>query len=323
MALWRSIGTRKDATRGTVPIETRKGTSAYWATTGVVAGGPTVLGSGTAGFAYSVAGPVQFVTSRGASDGHHVYGNDGATTVPITNAAGVNTPGAPGSGLQRIDICWTRHQTAGENGDPATTVANASAPLFGVESGTAASANPQAPSLPSGAIELFRNTMTSAATSTASAGNTIAQTAAVANLRVPAPAALPYALFYVNTSETYPIGAWSNQHLDAVADTAGFQPWTLSTAARSVTLTESGLYDIRVVASMAISTFVVRVSVNTGVVTQSATGSSPSNTNECGALRRLAAGDVITVQLYPTSSANNIAHATNTPAYMSISKLSV
>jgi hypothetical protein len=182
VALTRSIGAYDDGTAaipgvGTTPLDTRKSLSALWASAGVVTGGPSPLVTGTSGFAYSVAGPVPFVTTRGPSDGFQMFTNDGAVTVPITNAAGVNTPGAPGSGLQRIDILWVRHPTNTENAD------TSSAPIFGVESGTAVSSSPAAPSIPVGALELARNTMTSAATSTASTGNTIAQTAAVAALR--------------------------------------------------------------------------------------------------------------------------------------------
>jgi len=111
-----------------------------------------------------------------------LYGNDGNVVIGTTGV-GSTVPVAPGAGLQRIDIAWTRHQSAGENGDPATTVANASEPLFGVESGVAAASSPVAPTIPAGAIELGRNTMTSAATSTASAGNTITQSAPIAALR--------------------------------------------------------------------------------------------------------------------------------------------
>jgi len=171
MALTRSAGARKDATRGTAPIDVRKAAAIRWVTTGVTTGSTTPLVVGTAGFAYSV-GAAGFVASRGASDGVNEYTNDG----PLTIAC----PTAPGSGLSRIDIIWTRHPTAGENGD--TT----SEPILGVASGTAASSNPAVPSIPTGALELARNTMTSAATSTASAGNTIAQTATTAYLRASA-----------------------------------------------------------------------------------------------------------------------------------------
>jgi len=174
MALTRSIGAYDDGTPlapgiGTTPLDTRQSLSALWASAGVVTGGPSPLVTGTAGFAYSVAGPVPFVTTRGPSDGFQMFTNDGATSVTC--------PGAPGSGLQRIDILWVRHPTNAENSD------TSSMPIFGVASGTAVSSSPGAPSIPTGALELARNTMTSAATSTASAGNTISQTAAVAVLR--------------------------------------------------------------------------------------------------------------------------------------------
>jgi hypothetical protein len=176
MSLFRGLGARKDSVRGTAPIEVRKSLSGLFSATGVLPGGPSPLLTGTAGWAYTVAGPAYFVTSRGASDGHQLYGNDGAAVIGTTGV-GSTVPVAPGAGLQRIDIAWTRHPTNTENAD------TSSEPMFGVESGTAAASNPVAPTLPAGAIELGRNTMTSAATNTSSAGNTITQSAPVAALR--------------------------------------------------------------------------------------------------------------------------------------------
>lgn len=174
MALWRSKGAGEDATRGTAPIEVRKSDALLVTGAGVLPGSTSPLVTGTAGWAYQV-GAAGFVTSRGTSDGVHLFGNDGAVTVGTTGA-GSTVPVAPGAGLSRIDIVWVRHPAAGENSD--TT----SEPVFGVTSGTAAS-SPVAPTIPTGALELARNTMTSAATTTASAGNSIAQTAAVTRLK--------------------------------------------------------------------------------------------------------------------------------------------
>jgi len=184
MALWRGIGSRKDATRGTSPIEVRKVLAGLFASndggigarSGILYNGSTAaLVTGDVTWAYNV-GLFHAYVSRSASDGGTVYGNDGSVLIGATGV-GSTVPIAPGAGLSRIDIAWTRHPTAGENGDGATTVALASEPLFGVASGVAASSSPVAPVIPAGAFELGRNTMTSAATSTVSAGNTITQSA--------------------------------------------------------------------------------------------------------------------------------------------------
>lgn len=169
MALWRSKGARKDATRGTAPIEVRKSDALMFTGTGVVPGSASPLVTGTSGWAYNV-GKAGFVTSRGESDGAHFFGNDGVAATPAV-------PVAPGPGLSRIDIIWVRHPANGENSD------TDSRPVFGVTSGTAAS-TPIAPTIPTGATELARNTMSSGAISTASAGNSIAQTAATVRSRL-------------------------------------------------------------------------------------------------------------------------------------------
>jgi len=182
MGLFRGIGSRKDATRGTSPIEVRKVLAGLFASvggigarSGIIYNGTPFVMAGDATWAYSVPIFHAFV-SRSASDGGTVYGNDGAVLIGATGV-GSTIPIAPGAGLQRIDVAWTRHPTAGENGDSATTVALASEPLFGVASGAAVSSGPVAPSIPAGAFEIGRNLMTSAATSTLSAGNTITQSA--------------------------------------------------------------------------------------------------------------------------------------------------
>lgn len=173
MALWRSKGARKDATRGTAPVEVRKSDALLVAGVGVLPGSASPLVTGTASFAYQV-GKAGFVTSRGESDGVHLFGNDGAVTV--SQADDGSSLAAPGGGLSRVDIVYVMHPAAGENAD------TVSQPFVGVAKGLPAAA-PLAPTIPVGALELARNTMTSAATSTASTGNSIAQTAARTAIR--------------------------------------------------------------------------------------------------------------------------------------------
>jgi len=183
MSLFRGIAARKDATRGTSPIEVRKvlaglfaSTSGIGARSGIIYNGATVvLVAGSAGWVYWI-NTFHAVASRGSSDGVQVYGNDAPVNIGATGV-GSTIPIAPGAGLSRIDIIWTRHPTNLENAD------TSSEPLFGVASGTAASSAPVAPTIPAGALELGRNLMTSAATSTLSAGNTITQSALYTALR--------------------------------------------------------------------------------------------------------------------------------------------
>ena len=173
MALTRSIGARKDATRGTTALEVRKGLAGLVTGAGVLPGGSSPLVTGSAGWQYTVKA-AKWVTSRGASDGVHLWGNDGDILVGSSGVGGTVTA-APGAGLSRIDIIYALHPSNGENSD--TT----SEPTVAVAVGTPGSPG-LAPSIPTGALELARNTMTSSATTTASSGNTITQSAAVAYL---------------------------------------------------------------------------------------------------------------------------------------------
>lgn len=167
MTAYRSIGAGLDDDgTGTEPLDIRKDLKGIFTGAGVLPGSSSPLVQGTSGFNYQV-NAAAWVTSRGASDGYHLWGNDGAVLV--------STSVAPGGGLSRIDIIYALHPSNGESGD------TDSIPVIGVVQGTAAS-SPVAPSLPTGALELARNTMASTATSTASTGNTITQTAAASSL---------------------------------------------------------------------------------------------------------------------------------------------
>lgn len=127
---------------------------------GVIYAGVDTLVTGTAGMAYSVAS-YRCATSRGASGGVILGGNDGALSVSTTAAPGSNS---------RIDLIvhWQREfQVDGVDSEPV---------IFVVQ-GTAG-AVPVAPSLASypGAIELARATVTAGATATNGGGVTILQT---------------------------------------------------------------------------------------------------------------------------------------------------
>ncbi len=173
MTAFRSMGAGLEADgTGTEPIDVRKDLMGLFASTGVLPGADSPLVTGTTGWSYQV-GRCHIVSSRGTSDGYHLWGNDGVVTIPTADDG--SSLNAPGSG-SRIDIIYGRHPSNGENND--TT----SQPYFAVRKGTA-NPNPQAPTIPTGAVELGRNTMTSSATSTGSTGNSIEQTARTVRMR--------------------------------------------------------------------------------------------------------------------------------------------
>lgn len=170
MTLHRSIGAALEAsgTVGTTPIDVRKDFERLFIRDGLLPGSAAPLVVGTTGFAYRV-GKCGLVTQTAANDGYHLWGNDGNVDISVSDTGAALT--APSSGLYRYDIIYARHPSRGENSD--TT----SAPLVAVAKGVASSPSPPAvPAIPTGAKELARNLMTSAATTTLSTGNTITQT---------------------------------------------------------------------------------------------------------------------------------------------------
>jgi len=328
VALTRSMGAYDDGTPlapgiGTTPIDLRKSLSALWASAGVVAGGPSPLVTGTTGFTYSVAGPVPLVTTRGASDGFAMFTNDGAATIAC--------PGAPGSGLQRIDIVWVRHPTNTENSD------SSSMPIFGVASGTAVSSGPAAPSIPTGALELARNTMTSAATSTASTGNTISQTAAVAVLRGALPL-LGGGTWTLASNETIPSGTFMVMTADIPSGTPAAGMFT-STSAGAFVVAQAGTYEVTVQARWANASaarFGIHVTKNctsidgSGNLTDGAIIDSNGITHTAdfthhhhGRPIDLAAGDTLRVFVYQASGAAEALMMGSVTSYMGQSLIDV
>lgn len=175
MTAFRSEGANFNAAtnQGTLPADVRKGYQGLFTSTGVLPSSDSPLVEGAGDFSYTVH-TGYWVTSRGGSDGYHYWGNLGDVSLSTADD-GVSTLVAPASGLQRIDVIYALHPSAAENGDAD------SVPVIAVSKGSEAS-TPVAPSIPTGALELARNTMTSAATSTSSAGNTLTNTAPKANL---------------------------------------------------------------------------------------------------------------------------------------------
>jgi len=133
------------------------------ARTGTVRGstGGNLFVSGTAGWAYSVE-PGAAVIAPDAASGAYIVTNDGTLSVA--------TSVKPATG-SRIDIIYIVQKDAWDRA-AVTTAAE-----IGVAVGTSSVGTPVAPALPDGALELARNTMTSAATTTLSAGNSIVNTA--------------------------------------------------------------------------------------------------------------------------------------------------
>jgi len=309
MALSRGLGAYDDGTAavpgvGTNPLDVRKALSGLFSSAGVVAGGPSPLVTGTAGFAYSVAGPVQFVTSRGASDGHQLFANDG----PLSIAC----PAAPGSGLSRIDIIWVRHPTNTENGD------TSSQPILGVSSGTAASSNPAVPSIPTGALELARNTMTSAATSTlTSPGNVIAQTAQVASLRGAEP--MPHIVLKASAPVSRNPGWSQATNLNVISESSGVSVFTHD-GTGIVTLLKPGVYSFDSTISMTASTFAIRINKGSKALTQSTVGSGTSLSMPAFTKRACVAGDTIYVTVNPATTASISAETDALPSFLSITR---
>ena len=134
---------------------------------------------------------------------------------------------------------------------------------------------------------------------------------------------MPHARFKANTTSAHGGSGWSKMYADAAVDTSAVQPWTLNSALRVITLTADGVYRLDAVVSMSSATFTVRIAVNGAkIIAQSASGSSPSQTNSTSTTRRLTSGDVISYEAFPTVSLSNSIDSDSTPCYLSLTRLS-
>lgn len=117
-------------------------------------------------------------------------------------------------------------------------------------------------------------------------------------------------------------GQWGQVSLTSSSDVAGPQPWTYSGGA--VTITEAGLYQIEANVSMTVAGFSVQIYRTAGgvVLGQSPTGSGASLTNGASCTRRLNAGDVIVVRVFPAATANVEADEASKPSTVTFTKLS-
>lgn len=352
MSVTRGLFVRKDATRGTSPVEARVALAGLLTQNGDLGVTPGVLSggavSGKTSWAYSVAAG-HFVTTRSATDGAVLLATDGATDTPTVSAA-------PATG-SRWDLIWIRHRDV-ENADPDSNA------VLGVTSGSS-SGTPSKPygSVPAGALVLAEAQVSAGAANTADALVTITGVAPRVAARggiIPVSSTTQRDLLTAAGSATNPLyvdvagsvyrgtgsgwtwlagstrpylrltqaanqtrtgGTWSQAALATVAETAGAQPWTYTGGA--VTVTEAGEYDMLATISGGLSTFAVQI-FRTGdgaYLGQGPTGSGASQTNQAHARRRLAAGDQIVVRVYPSANMNIIADGLTTPSNLTISKV--
>lgn len=351
MAVTRGLFVRKDSTRGTTPVEARVALAGLLTpsgdlgvTPGVISGGAV---TGKTSWAYTVAGG-HFVTTRSATDGAVLLATDGATDTPTVSAA-------PATG-SRWDLVWIRHRDI-ENADPdseavlgvtsGTSSGSPSKPYGSVpagalvlaesqvSAGAANTADPLVTITPVAARVATRggiipvtsttqqNLLTAAGTTTSpiytELNGALYKSTGSGWAQVAGPA--PYARFRVTTSISRAANQWNAIPLSTAADSSGEQPWSVGGFA--VTVTQAGLYDMSACASLTGAPFAVRIQNNTtgGTLVQSSMGTTVSFSQSVGTRRRLAAGDQVLVQVYPTTTLATQIDGIATPCFLALSKV--
>ena len=124
------------------------------------------------------------------------------------------------------------------------------------------------------------------------------------------------------TSGTSPtVSAWTKVNMDVYADYGSLAPWAMDTGARTVTVTNAGVYSLAAVVSMSGAAFATRIVVNGETVAQSPLGSSVSFTNAVATTRRLAAGAVVQFEVYPSVSMTTVADSASNPCCLTITRV--
>jgi hypothetical protein len=142
--------------------------SSIAARTGVMWGpgsSSVITGTSATGTMTVNVGVHHWVSSRAAADGIYLGAKEASSTLNIAAAPGSNS---------RIDVVYAKQNDAGSTISPDGSTSE----LYGVVTGTAA-ASPTKPAIPLGAVEIGTVTVAAGATSTAGAGVTINNTAAL------------------------------------------------------------------------------------------------------------------------------------------------
>lgn len=134
--------------------------------------------------------------------------------------------------------------------------------------------------------------------------------------------ALPHVRLGNPSTQSRPGGAWSQINLATASDISGSQPWSYSAGA--VTINEAGLYQMDAAITASAATFAVQIYRvgDTAALAQSPTGSGASFSNSVSCTRRLAAGDVIIVRIYPSATMNVEADGITKPSFITFTRLS-
>jgi hypothetical protein len=111
-------------------------------------------------------------------------------------------------------------------------------------------------------------------------------------------------------------GAWTIMILDDWTETTGVQPWTWTSG--GITITKSGVYAIQAVASLTSGgTFLAKVTSGANSLGQAAS-TAQSFTAGVAAIRQLAAGSVLRLQVFPAGVAACPGDTADAPTYLSI-----
>ena len=131
-----------------------------------------------------------------------------------------------------------------------------------------------------------------------------------------------HARYRCTTSAAFTAGVWSKMYLDVAADSSTSPPYTLNAGARTVTVTTAGVYRIEGVTSMTAATFAARIVADTtNVLVQSTIGVTPSFTTSVAVTRRLTAGAVLQLEVYPTAGMSSAVDAAASPCYLAITRV--
>lgn len=133
--------------------------------------------------------------------------------------------------------------------------------------------------------------------------------------------AVAHARFTATAGVAVSATTWTSCPFNATVDSSTSPPYTLNAGARTVTITQSGVYLISASISASFATFALRIMVGGVVVAQTAVAAGVSLTQSLDRCIRVTAGQAVTVDIYASTASGVSNDSSTAPTSVSITQI--
>lgn len=132
---------------------------------------------------------------------------------------------------------------------------------------------------------------------------------------------VPHARFTVTAGVAISATTWTSCPFNATVDSSTSPPYTLNAGARTITITQSGVYLISAAISASYATFALRITVGGVVVAQTTVAAGVSLTQSLDRCIRVTAGQAVTVDVYASTASGISPDSGTAPTSVSITQI--